>query len=152
MSAEGGTTRARRWDGDERGRGVASGEAFASNLEQLRRDAAGATWVAEDADAHLMPHVRAACDAPASMVRVVGSEVRDDVLGVELAWTGERADHDEIRAEAFRVAGSFAEHATQVRQRSTTGATEFEIVTGTVADETPFRPHGHLVLLRVRHP
>ena len=57
---------------------------------------------------------------------------------------------DGVRAEAFRVLGSFAEHTTHMRQRSTEHSTEYEIATGTTEDETPFRRHGHLVLLRVR--
>ncbi len=142
--------RERRWDIDERGRGITSGNVFAPNLDELTRDAAGGSWVAEDAEAHLMPHVRAASDAEHSLLRVVDADLRDDVLVIDLAWLGEAPGPDAVRAEAFRVLGSFAEHTTHVRQRSTGQATEFEISTGTTEDETPFRRHGHLVLLRVR--
>lgn len=142
--------RERRWDIDERGRGIASGGVFAPNLDELIQDAAGDSWVAEDAEAHLMPHVRAACDAEHSLLQVVEAHLRDDVLVIGLAWIGEVPGPDVVRAEAFRVLGSFAEHSTHVRQRSTEHSTEFEIATGTTEDETPFRAHGHLVLLRVR--
>jgi len=102
---------------------------FAPNLDELTRDAAGGSWVAEDAEAHLMPHVRAACDAEHSLLRVVDADLRDDVLVIDLAWLGETPGPDAVRAEAFRVLGSFAEHTTHVRQRSTGQATDVEIST-----------------------
>ena len=47
-----------------------------------------------------------------------------------------------MRAELFRLIGSFAEHTTHVVQRSTDEAVEFEIATGTTAGESPYLPHG----------
>lgn len=59
---------------------------------------------------------------------------------------------DAVRAEVFRLLGSFAEHTTHVAQRSTKDAVEFEIATGTTGAESPYLPHGHLVRVRVIHP
>ena len=148
-----GQVRNRRWDNDERGQGVASGSAHAPNLEELAVAASEDRWVTEDADAHLMPHIRAACQDPRSRLRVINNEVRDSVLVVDLAPIGDGSTApDAIRAEVFRIVGSFAEHTTLVRQRTTEAGTEFEITTGITADESPFRPHGHLVLMRVQPP
>ena len=142
--------RERRWDIDERGRGVASGAVFAPNVEELRLAMGGETWVAEEADAHLMPHIRAACQATGSRVSLLDAAVLDAVLVVELVWIDNMPpEPDIVRAEVFRLLGSFAEHTTHVVQRSTDDAVEFEIATGTTAGDSPFLPHGHLVRVRI---
>src|SRR5262245_47604248 len=46
-----------RWDGDERGRGVASADGEVVELERLRAAMALPDWVAEEPDLHLLPHV-----------------------------------------------------------------------------------------------
>ena len=47
-----------RWDGDERGRGVADGGAFAAGAEELLEAMGTPDWVAEEPEAHLLPHLR----------------------------------------------------------------------------------------------
>ena len=142
--------RERQWDIDERGRGIATGAAFAPNVEELGQAMGGEAWVAEDADAHLMPHVRAACEATGSRVALHDATVLDTVLVIELAWIGDASPGpDMVRAEVFRLLGSFVEHTTHVLQRSTDDAVEFEIATGMTAGGSPFLPHGHLVRVRV---
>ena len=37
-----------------------------------------------------------------------------------------------------------------IRQRTLGDRVEFEMATGTLAEETPFAPHGHLIRLRVK--
>jgi hypothetical protein len=143
----------RRWDSDERGEGIAPGGAFGPNVDELRQAMRGESWVAEDADAHLMPHIRAACDAEGSHVAVLDATVIDAVLVVDLRWVGrEPAGPDAVRAEVFRLVGSFAEHTTHVAQHSVEQHVEFEIATGTTSAESPFLPHGHLVRIRFTDP
>jgi hypothetical protein len=47
---------------------------------------------------------------------------------------------DAVRAEVFRLLGSFAEHTTHVAQRTTEDAVEFEIATGTTAPKAHTSP------------
>ena len=140
--------RGRRWEGDARGVGIGDGHAFRPGLDTLAAAMADEGWVAEDADAHLLPHVRRAC-AASGRFRVV--EARDDgaVYDVTLEWTPPDATKPGLREDVFALVGSFAEHSTHVRQRVSDGAFEFDVTTGMLADETTFRPHGHLVRLRV---
>jgi hypothetical protein len=51
----------------------------------------------------------------------------------------------EARAAVFSVVGAFAESATPVRERGN----RFEIVTGMLDPDTPFKTHGHLVRLEL---
>src|SRR5947209_3029975 len=56
----------RRWEGDERGRGIGDGEWIAPTVARLL-DALGLSdWVAEEPDVHLLPHLRRACALPGS--------------------------------------------------------------------------------------
>jgi hypothetical protein len=50
----------------------------------------------------------------------------------------------------FAFLGLIAEHTTHIRQRTLEDRMEFEMATGTLAGETPFVPHGHLVRLLVK--
>jgi hypothetical protein len=71
------------------------------------------------------------------------------VFVVELVHeSAERPAH--VRADVFAVIGSFAEGSTHVRERSTDAVVEFDVATGLLDDQTPFRSHGHLVRFRVR--
>ena len=145
--------RERRWDIDERGRGIASGGAFESNVDELRQAMRGETWVAEDVESHLMPLIRAACEAEGSLVAVLDATVLGAVLVVDITWIRDESPRpDTVRAEVFRLLGSFAEHTTHVAQRSTDHVVEFEIATGTTGGESPYLPHGHLVRVRVAEP
>jgi hypothetical protein len=138
-----------RWDGDERGRGVADARAFASGAEALIAAMRTAEWVAEDPDAHLLPHVRRACDSlPLELVDA--RTAADGSFELDLRWTGETGRIGEVRAAVFALVGSFAEVSTYVRQRDRDDdVLSFELVTGMVAGETRFAPHGHAVRIRV---
>ena len=138
----------RRWEGDARGVGIGDGRAFRPGVEALAGAMADAGWVAEDPDAHLLPHVRRAC-AASGRFRVLDEGGQDSVYEVVLDWTPERATRPDLREDVFALVGSFAEHSTHVRQRTAGDAVEFDVTTGMLAGETPFRPHGHLVRLRI---
>src|SRR6266508_1342165 len=50
----------RRWDGDERGHGVAGGESHKPHALRLVKALELPDWVAEDPELHLLPHLERA--------------------------------------------------------------------------------------------
>ena len=135
-----------RWDIDERGRGVASAESAVPDLDRLREAMLVADWVTEDADAHLLPHVRRVCEERGW--RLERGEVVDDVLEVD-AVTPAGSAHP--REAAFALIGSFAEASTHVVERSPDGRdVELFVTTGMLEGDGRFAPHGHTVRIRVR--
>jgi hypothetical protein len=136
------TVKDRRWDTDERGRGVAGGSAFASGVEELVEALALEDWIAEEPEAHLLPHIERACTLAG--LELLEHRLEDAVFTVRIAWPGPRRG-DEARAAIFAVVGSFAESATSVRQRGLS----FEVATGMLDPDTPFKSHGHLVRLEL---
>ncbi len=138
----------RRWEGDERGVGVASASPLAAGVEALRARLDDETWVAEDPAAHLLPHIVRACVA-AGDVAVQSPRVTDDaVFEVVLDWRPHE-DSPPLRNRIFELVGSFAESSTHVVQRVLPDAVEYDVITGMLREHTPFREHGHLVRLRV---
>ncbi len=109
----------RRWDIDERGVGIATGAAFAPNVDELRQAMRGESWVAEDAEAHLMPHIRAACDADGSHVVVLDATVLDAVLVVDLRWVGRGAREGPTPYAPRCSASSDRSRSTRHTSRST---------------------------------
>jgi hypothetical protein len=55
----------------------------------------------------------------------------------------------EIRAVAYRLIGSIAESSTNVVERVDGWTVLYEIVTGMVAGQTRWAPHGHAIQLRI---
>ena len=143
-----------RWDGDERGEGVADAAPFAAGALELVQAMQRAKWVAEEPDLHLQPHLERACRSLPLQFEDARSAA-DGTFEVSLRWTGENPREADVRAAVFSLVGSFAELATYVRQRRTeeTGDGDrtflFEIVTGFLDGESRFAPHGHTVRVRV---
>ena len=136
----------RRWDGDERGEGIADARAFVPGAEALVEAMQSPNWVAEEPEAHLLPHLRRCCESlPFELIDARVSE--DGSFDVDLRWVGETKGIGEVRAAIFALVGSFAEVATYVRQRRG-DSTIFEVVTGSPEEES-FAPHGHTVRFRV---
>jgi hypothetical protein len=134
-----------RWDIDQRGHGVADAGQFVPGARDLVAAMETANWVAEEPEAHLLPHIRRMCEG--SPLRLVQAEVAGDgVLVVELRWEGGDESH---WPEVWKVIGSFAESASYLHQRSENGADVFDVVTGMLARDTVFAPHGHTVRIRV---
>lgn len=145
-----------RWEGDERGRGVADAGRLLPGLAELADAFAAAEWVAEEPEAHLLPHIRAFCEHDP---RVELSSAETDEHGafiVALTWKGRRGATGDARAAAFALIGTFAESATYVRQSrpgasagcaGADGPLRFEVGTGLLATDTPFASHGHVVHL-----
>ena len=140
-----------RWDGDTRGRGVADAAAFAEGAAELVESMRVPDWVAEEPEAHLLPHLRAACDR--LPLELTETRVLDDgAFEVELSYTGENGGIGATRQVVYELIGSIAETATYVRQRRDDGSVTFELVTGIIGEDAHFKPHGHAVRFRVALP
>ena len=143
-----------RWDGDERGQGIADAAAFAAGAVELVEAMQLEKWVAEQPDVHLLPHLERACRSLPLRFEEARSAA-DGVFDVSLRWTGETPSVGEVRAAVFSLVGSFAELSTYVRQRRIEDTEDgdrtflFEIVTGFVDGESRFAPHGHTVRVHV---
>jgi hypothetical protein len=140
----------KRWENDERGRGVASGEAFAGHLDELGHLMADPGWVTEEPEVHLLPHLEAACDEPDSPLHLERAWSDDGIFVVELMAREPESSIGDLRRAAVALAASIAEESTHIRQRRDGDVLEFDIATGTAPSEARFAPHGHLVRLRVR--
>jgi hypothetical protein len=141
---------ARRWDGDERGEGVADAGSFAPGAAELVEAMRSPNWVAEQPEAHLLPHLRRSCES--LPLELGDARVTDDgSFDVDLRWTGEANRIAEVRAAVFALVGGFAEISTYVRQRvpESGDPVVFEVVTGFLDAESSFAPHGHTVRFRV---
>lgn len=146
----------RRWDGDERGLGIADARRLVSGAGELVAAFEEPQWVAEQPELHLRPHVEAWCERDQ---RLALSDTRSDELGgfvLDLEWRGPRGSVGEVRAAVFALIGQFAEEATYVRQRRLSpddahrgGDLRFEVGTGELAPDPRFDSHGHLVLINV---
>ncbi len=146
-----------RWDGDERGEGIADATPFAAGAVELVEAMRRANWVAEQPEIHLQPHLERACRSLPIQLEDTRSSA-DGGFEVSLCWTGETPWVGEVRAAVFSLVGSFAELSTYVRQRRIEETEDgdpmflFEIVTGFVDGESRFAPHGHTVRVHVSAP
>jgi hypothetical protein len=141
---------ARRWEGDERGEGVADARGYVRGASELVAAMQAPGWVAEQPEKHLLRHLEAAC-GPSSF-DLHGTRTCDDgTFEVDLSWRGQAAGVGAMRRSLFAVAGSIAETATYVRQRrEADGGVVFELVTGEIGDGLSFAPHGHAVRFVIR--
>ena len=138
----------RRWDTDERGRGVTAASAAVPDLDRLRAAMLEPDWVAEEPDAHLLPHVRRLCEKRGW--ELTRADVADGVLEVDVVAPA--ATVRSPRQVAFSLLGTFAEASTHVVERSTDGGKEVElfVTTGMLEGDGAFAPHGHTVQIYVR--
>ena len=131
-----------RWEGDERGRGTADARTLAAGARELVAAMEAEAWVAEEPEAHLLPHLEGA--VAESPFELLGSRTEDDgTFAVDLRWRG-NGSIGSVRQALFTLVGSFAESATYVRQRRDGDTVAFEVATGMLDDGT-FAPHGHTV-------
>lgn len=138
-----------RWDIDERGHGVGDARRLLPEARALLKRMETPDWVTEDADAHLLPHIRRMCASDDVPLELAAARVEEDgtlVVDCRLDgdWDGWRAS-----AAAFALLGRIAEPGTFVEKRETDGRLELDAVTGVVSDEGRFATHGHTLLLRV---
>jgi hypothetical protein len=132
-----------RWDIDERGRGVASADAYLEHADALRGAMIEPDWVAEDPDHHLLPHVRHFCEG-SEVLRLDGWSIEDGMLVLDLS--SDRTGRERHQA-VYALIGTFAEPATLVRQLRQDR--DYLVVTGVLEGDSVFAPHGHTVLVRV---
>jgi hypothetical protein len=143
-----------RWEGDDRGVGVADAGQLVPGVSELVAAFGEPGWVAESPELHLRPHVDAWC---AQDGRLAVRDARADVSGayvLDLVWRADSAGVGQARAAVFALIGSFAEAATYVRQRRVTGDDgttdlRFEVGTGEIGPDSAFHPHGHTVVITV---
>lgn len=143
----------RRWDGDERGRGIADAKRLASGADELVAAFRERDWVAEQPELHLKPHIEAWCEADGRFALTSAHGDEEGAYVLDLSWRAAPAGPGEVRAAVYALIGRFAESATYVRQRRipTGGSTQklrFEVGTGELEDGV-FAPHGHTVLIDV---
>src|SRR5215469_11352704 len=133
----------KRWDTDERFTGVADAAAFVPAIDELARLARRAGWVAEEPEAHLVPHLRR---AHIDGLKLAGCQAgQDGVLNIvahHRPGTGPAA----IRQQAWALLGTIAELAASVREHREGEAVVFEVVTG-IPDGGEFASHGHSLRL-----
>jgi hypothetical protein len=142
-----------RWDEDPRGQGVADAEAFAPGVEELVVAMREPNWVAEEPEAHLQPHLEAACADSNSPLALESTRVDEDgSLVLELRWKGAANDKQGARSAAFALIGSVAESASYVREGVEDDVATYDVVTGMLQPDTRFASHGHVLRLRVRLP
>jgi hypothetical protein len=107
-------------------------------------------WVAEEPEAHLLPHLVAACDDPGSPLRLDKVWSDNAIFVVELTMRDPQSSVGPIRRAAVVLIASIVEESTHILQRRDGEVLEFDVATGTVSTEAQFAPHGHLVRLRIR--
>jgi hypothetical protein len=151
----------RRWDDDQRGRGFADGRRLEPGAEELLEALREPDWVSEDADGHLLPHLRRASERGAVPLRLEGATTEPDgTFLVELAWLGRPEDVRAVRAAIYALIGEIAESATYIRQRRDEPVGDvdqpvggdslfYEVATGMLGPDTRYAPHGHVLVLRV---
>jgi hypothetical protein len=117
----------RRWDGDERFRGVADAGGATADVDRLLAQTREPGWVTEDPDLHLAP---SCLPAAAS-------------LGLDIVVAG--------RIAAYGLVGAIAESSTHIREyRNEDGSViVLEALTGVLPGDGPFASHGHQVRVRL---
>ena len=140
-----------RWDGDERGTGIADAAGLAAEADELAEQMRDGGWVTEDARAHLEHHLVRACDRPGSGLELV--EVREDgpVLHVRVRMAEVGAFQD-VRGAAMTLVGHVLEGATFVRERRSGDDLSFDVATGMMPGEGGFTGHGHVLRIVVEPP
>ena len=143
------TARRRRWDDDARGVGVADARAWRPLVATLAAVTETDGWVAEEPEAHLLPHLAAATTTGPLRIRRSASEA-DGTFLVELDWIGpHEATRRAVRAALFGLVATVAETVTVLRERPEAGGRELEALTGAEDGEDPFAGHGHTIRFTV---
>ena len=137
----------RRWDSDERGRGVADARASLPAIQQLVELADSDNWLAEDPETHLLPGLRERVEVSGLVIESVEVEP-DAALRVRLNSPAKQSRR-ELRQSVWSILGGVAELATFVRETRSADWISFEVVTGNPRDEGPFATYGHVIRLEV---
>jgi hypothetical protein len=137
-----------RWEGDERGHGVADGARLTTGIEELLQLSRAQGWISEAPEEHLLPSLRQACEEPGSRFSLDSARTDPDgAFLVTLRWHGEESQ-GQIRAAVMALVGRVAETSTYIRQRP--DPLRFEVLTGIPSGDGRFATHGHLLEIRVQ--
>ena len=136
-----------RWDGDERGRGVADARGSLDSIRELAALADSDEWVAEDPEAHLLPGLREAIEHSGLSMESTVVEL-DGALHIRLRSASKRSRR-EIRQAVWSVLGGVVELSSLVREAHSGDVTVFEVVTGNPPGGR-FATHGHTLRVEVR--
>lgn len=147
---------ASRWDGDDRGQGIGDAAQLVSGASELVAAFRQPTWVAEQPELHLLPHVEAWCRRDQRLALTSAHADGTHAYILDFEWRGAVSSVGSVRAAAFSLIGSLAESATYIRQRwvaSDSDASamklQYEVGTGELAPDARFDPHGHVVVINV---
>lgn len=140
----------KRWDTDERGRGVASAKQSLPAIEQLKELAETGDWVAEDPEIHLLPGIRERAEI--SAFSLDSFEVEPDGAFRVRLGSATKLSRREIRQSVWSILGGVVELSTLVRESASGDAVRFEVVTGIPPDEGRFATHGHTIRIEVAQP
>jgi hypothetical protein len=136
----------KRWDNDTRYTGVADASAFAAAIDELAALARRPGWVAEEPEAHLVPHLRG---AEVAGLRLAGCRTTADGALEAVAEYRPGAGRGDLRRRAWALLGFIAEPAANVREHRDGDTVVFEVVTG-IPEHGQFATHGHTVRLTLR--
>ena len=134
----------KRWDTDDRFAGAADASAFAAGIQELANLARRPGWVAEEPEAHLVPHLRA---ASIDGLHLVDCHTGDDGVLAVTATYDPGASRSAIRHRAWQLLGTIAEPAASVREHADGDTVVFEMVAGIPDGPGPFASHGHSLRL-----
>lgn len=146
-------SKARRWDIDERGDGVADAAAAAGRIDELRAHAERSGWVAEEPEAHLWPHFERAITADGSpWLGAKHSTDPDGRFVVDLVHAPVADDRARaaLHADVFHLLSLVAESATfiEIEERRDDAQLVMDVVTGVLDDQSRFKAHGHTIRFR----
>jgi len=106
-----------RWDGDDRGQGIGDAAQLVSGAGELVAAFRQPTWVAEQPELHLLPHVEAWCRRDQRLALTSAHADATHAYILDFQWRGAISSVGSVRAAAFSLIGSLAESATYIRQR-----------------------------------
>ena len=135
----------RRWEGDERGSGIGSGEEFAPYLASFLREIGADSWLTEDPTRHLGPKLEEWLAGPgAALWTLERLDATDDGwLEIRAVWRRAGRARD-LRADVAALVGSFAEAQTMLVTLGSGLTATFVVATGQPSGGE-FVAHGHLI-------
>lgn len=140
-----------RWEGDERGHGVANGAWIREDVAALGNALADSAWIAERVAELLLPSLQRAVDESDERWQIIDTSVVEHVLKLELGWSVPGPSFRQLRADVFALLGHIAESATFVQQSVAAESVHYRVTTGEPANGQ-FAPHGHLLELTISGP
>jgi hypothetical protein len=139
----------RRWDDDERGRGVGHARRLITPLDELVALAGEDGWVAEEPETHLLPGLRRRIELSGLTLEEAKAE-SDGSFRVRLS-SSTKLSRREIRESVWSILGGAVELTTYVREVQSDGMVRFEVVTG-IPPGGRFTTHGHTISVEVSQP